>query len=367
MNFHDYKVEDFVCDESFQRYCLDGNDTDTAFWENWIATHPERQALIAEARQMIVLLSAGQGNRLEQLRQLQDGIAQYDLLRQALEKGALPIPEDTAPITPRRTRYVRRYATALAIFVPLAVWAWLFFLRAPQKPAVTTPANAAFFSAGNDPRKTVVLPDGSVIILRAHSTIALNEGFNLQNRQLTLTGEAFFDVAHDVQRPFLVHTALADIKVLGTVFNVSINKDHKQMETALFKGSVEVVWKEDANHKIILSPNQKLVIGNNIQQPITAAGAFKVAPLDADPVNHKAREIAWVRNRLEIENEPLVQIAAKLEKWYGIPVQFADEEVKGYRYSGTFESETVVKALDALQLSYPFNFKMENGVIIISK
>ncbi len=271
MNFHDYKVEDFVCDESFQRYCLDGNDTDTAFWEDWIAKHPERQGLIQEARQMIVMLSARQGNRLEQLQQLQDGITQYDLLRQALESGPLQnVPENMVPdtaIPARRNKHIRKYAAALAVIVPLVVFTWFFFLRTPQKTAVTASARPVVFSAGNDPRKTVVLPDGSVIILRAHSTIALNEGFNYQNRQLTLTGEAFFDVTHDVQRPFLVHTALADIKVLGTVFNVSINKDNKQMETALFKGSVEVAWKENTNHKIVLSPNQKLVIGHTIQQP----------------------------------------------------------------------------------------------------
>jgi transmembrane sensor len=94
---------------------------------------------------------------------------------------------------------------------------------------------------------------------------------------------------------------------------------------------------------------------------------FRIVPMSVDPVNHKAQEIAWIRNRLKIEDEPLEAIASKLQQWYGIEISFADSTVKTYRYSGTFESETVVKALEALQLSYPFNFQVDKEKIIISK
>ncbi|PSL47520.1 FecR family protein [Chitinophaga niastensis] len=356
MNFQDYEAVDFACDESFQRYCLEEDDAAILFWEDWISQYPGKKAVIQEARHMVELLSAKQGNRLEQLRHLKDGIAQYDLLQHAL----VAAPENET-ISLRR---VLPYAAILAGIVLLATTAYLFYQK--QLPHS---ADRMLISAGNELRKTVVLPDGSSIILRKNSTVELAAGFNQVNRDLTLTGEAFFDVTHDAQHPFMVHTALVDIKVLGTVFNVSAYTGNGQMETALFKGKVEVAWKAMPERKITLQPNQKLIINAATVQAPTAAGAqtYKVMPLDADPVDHKAKEIAWVRNRLEIENEPLVEIAAKLEKWYGIPVTFADDEVKNYRYSGTFESETIMKALDALQLSYPFSFRMVNGVIIISK
>ncbi|CAL1520146.1 FecR domain-containing protein [Chitinophaga sp. MM2321] len=361
MNFQDYTAADFACDESFQRYCLEGNDTDKLFWESWISQHPEKKAAVQEAVQLIAMLSARQGNRLEQLEHLRDGIQQYDMLQHALADEP---EEEVMPAPVRSTRRIMWYAAAfVAILITVAA-----VYRFNQQTSGLPGAENILISAGNDPRKTLVLPDGSSIILRKNSTVELAAGFNRLNRELTLTGEAFFDVVHDAQRPFTVHTAVADIRVLGTVFNVSVYAGQQQMETALFKGSVEVAWKGKPDQKIILTPNQKLVI-NQLTAGQTAAGTqpIRVMPLDADPVNHKAKEIAWVRNRLEIENEPLVVIAAKLEKWYGIPVTFADDEVKNYRYSGTFESETVVKALDALQLSYPFNFKMVDGGIIISK
>lgn len=347
MNFQDYEAIDFACDESFQRYCLEEQEADMQFWENWITRHPEKSAAVAEARHMVIVLSAGQGNRLEQLKHLEDGIARYELLHQALL-------EETAPVITRHSRRIWPYAAMIGGALMLAA-GLLFFLRHQSGPA----EKVAAIKAGNDPRKTVVLPDGSAIVLRQNSAIQLAPGFNHSNRSLTLTGEAFFDVTQNARFPFIVHTAALDIKVLGTVFNVSAYTGSGQTTTALFKGKIEVTLAGKPAQKIVLAPNQKLT--TNTTTP------FTVAPLDADPVNHKAREIAWVRNRLEIENEPLEQIAAKLEKWYGIRVVFADDTVKQYRYSGTFESETIIKALDALQLSYPFNFKMLNGEIIISK
>lgn len=360
MNFLDFEAADFACDESFQRYCLEENDTDVLFWESWIASHPEKAAVVEEARYMIGVLSARQGSRLEQLKHLKDGIARYDLLHMALEEA----PGRNASPSARRTSSLFKYAAAMAGMILLAGAIYLFS-RHSTPADITSPKNSVVINAGSDPRKTVVLPDGSSIILRKNSSVELAAGFNEANRKLTLTGEAFFDVTQHAQYPFIVHTAAFDIKVLGTVFNVSAYAGSHEAETALFKGKVEVTLAGKPEEKIVLQPNQKLTT-NAVTLP-TPAAPFKIVPLDADPVNHKAREIAWVRNRLEIENEPLEVIAGRLEKWYGIKVSFADEAVKHYRYSGTFESETILKALDALQLSYPFNFKMVNGEIIISK
>jgi ferric-dicitrate binding protein FerR (iron transport regulator) len=364
MNFQDYEAIDFACNESFQRYCREEHEADMAFWAAWARLHPGKAAVLEEARQLVALLSARQGGRTEQRKQLEDGLTQYELLQQALE-GALPSPADT-PHTGSRRRYWR-YAAAVGGAVVLAAGGYFFSRQQRAAHAPVETAAATIISAGDEPRKSVVLPDGSSLVLRKNSRVELAEGFNRQNRDLTLTGEAFFDVAQDARRPFTVHTSAFDIKVLGTVFNVSAYTGQPTMEAALFRGKVEITCTQGPARKIVLQPNQKLTVAAPETGRATAAPALKVAPLDADPVNHKAREIAWVRNRLEIENEPLADIAVKLEKWYGIRIAFADDAVKQYRYSGTFESETVLKALDALQLSYPFNFKMVNDTIIISK
>ncbi|NLR65921.1 DUF4974 domain-containing protein [Chitinophaga varians] len=365
MNFQDYEAIDFACDESFQRYCREEHEADIAFWAEWARQHPGKTAVLEEARQLVALLSARQGGRVEQLKHLRDGLTQYERLQHALE-GSLPaLPEEPTPVN--RYHYIRYAAAVIGGAVILAAGGYFFSRQQRAARMSSEMAAATVISAGDEPRKSVILPDGSALVLRKNSRVELAEGFNRVNRDLTLTGEAFFDVVKDVHRPFMVHTSAFDIKVLGTVFNVSAYTGHPLMEASLFRGSVEITCAQGPAQKIVLQPNQKLTIAGTATGKTTAAPVLKVLPLDADPVNHKAREIAWVRNRLEIENEPLADIAGKLEKWYGIRIAFADDAVKQYRYSGTFESETVLKALDALQLSYPFNFKMVNDTIIISK
>lgn len=339
-------AEDFLCDESFQRYCLGTDQSTTDSWEKWIGEHPEAAADIAEAKKIFAILNANQGNLQEQAAHLRDGMDRSSLLKEALE---IPSPKN-------KTRYISIAATLLVL-----LGLTLFWKYTTNKNAI--PELAATIQSGEEPRKTLVLADGSVLTMRNNSTISLSEGFGTKNRVLTLSGEAFFDVKPDPAHPFIVHTKDVSIEVLGTVFNVSAYPENVYTETALFRGKVSVTSKTDPDRTTILTPNQKLVVyAGKVRDT-----ALKVRSLAVDPQDHKAKEIAWVRNRLKIQDESLEQIAIRLQQWYGIRILITDEEVKKYSYSGTFESETVVKALEALQLSYPFSFQMEQNKIVISK
>lgn len=359
-----YTVEELVCDASFQRFCRGDEAAAVAQWTTWIAAHPEAAAVVAEARQLLAVLNGNQGNVQEQLLQLKDGIDRFDLLKQSLTDPAL--------VTPRPARHRLLYLTGAAAVVLVVAG---YFLFRPGDRLVTPPADTANSVAavvelrsGDEPRKTVVLPDGSVVTLRSNSHISLAADFNKSRRELTLSGEAFFDVTHQADRPFIVHTRAANIEVLGTVFNVRAYPAQEQIETALFRGKVSVTLKDHPEQQVILAPSMKAIVSDKGLKTVAAGkNALTVLPLSPDPVSHKAQEIAWLRNRLRIEDEPLSAIAIKLQDWYGIRIVFGDEIVKAYRYTGTFESETVVKALEALQLSYPFSFQVENEKIIISK
>jgi ferric-dicitrate binding protein FerR (iron transport regulator) len=331
MDICNASIEELVCDESFLHYCLGTDQVAGAHWEHQLLQHPDKKELVSEARRIVNILSANQGNRQDQSKLLQDG------LRQAAQLQQLLIAQ-----TPKRSKRGFLYAA-----VSIAAAGLIFFgvRQLMIKPAPVVTNTTAYVTT----KKTYILPDGSVITLRENGQLA----FSTNNREVTLEGEAFFDIKHNGSPiPFIVHTQTADITVLGTTFNVSAYPG-KETSTTLFRGKIAVNPKAQPEKKIILVPDQQLIL------PQTPVAQYKITPL----VNKKA----WVRNRLEIDNEPLEEIAKKLEKWYGIPVIFSDESVKSYRYSGTFESENVLKALEALQLSYPFNFKVNNNVIIISK
>ena len=354
MDKSSYSTEDLVCDESFRNYCNGSDPAACQFWKEWISRHPEKEPLVREARDLISILNARQGNVLEQLDQLKDGIARYELLRTSL----------AGPREIRRRYTIWKYTAGIAACLLLAAAAYLLIPRR-SAPRVEQPT-AALIRSGREPRKTVVLPDGSVVILHTNSTLQLAGGFGHTNRELTLSGEALFDITSNEAHPFIVHTAAVNVEVLGTLFNVNAYPENAFTETSLFRGKVAVSLKDHPEKKLILTPSQKWVVRNTTGIKNSPVEDRKV-PLSVDPVNHKAQEIAWVRSRIKIEDEPLETIAGKLQSWYGIPIVFTDNDVKGYRYSGTFESETVVKALEALQLSYPFNFRVEKDTIIIGK
>jgi ferric-dicitrate binding protein FerR (iron transport regulator) len=318
-------IEELVCDESFQQYCLGHDAATNSYWEDQLKLHPE---MIEEARRIVNILSANQGSRLDHSRQLQDGLRQSAQLQQLLATN-------TSKSRKRRFIYAISGIAASGLIL-FGLW---------RMVAVKQPVPTAY-TATHNPRHTYILADGTIVTLREYGTLLVDNDFGKNTREVTLTGEAFFDVKHNDQHPFIVHTRTADIIVLGTTFTVSANPG-EETETTLLSGKIAVNLKNKPEDKIVLQPNQKFIT--------------RIYKLD------KKERPAWIHSRLEIDNEPLEEIAKKLEKWYGIPVIFSDEAVKSYRYSGTFESETVIKALEALQLSYPFNFKVNNNVIVISK
>jgi transmembrane sensor len=142
----------------------------------------------------------------------------------------------------------------------------------------------------------------------------------------------------------------------------------EEMETTLIRGSIRVDSKKYPGSFAILKPNEKLTVKNNLSQESAALQTpFHIAPLVINRDTNRPQDVKWVQNRLEIENEPLSSIATKLQSWYGVEIVITDDAVKDYHYSGVFENESILKTLEALQLSYPFQFKVEENKIIISK
>ncbi len=239
-------------------------------------------------------------------------------------------------------------------------------------------------STKNGSRTKIQLPDGSTVWLNSSSKLVYdNEHFGTGIREVSLTGEAYFDVVKNPAKPFVIHTAKMDIKVLGTAFNVKCYPGEKTTETSLIRGSVEVTLK-DRQEKIMMKPNEKLIINNDevkqavapVKPIITSQKAepLKERPiielrnhLTLYPVDNSIVETAWKENRLVFSSETLEEIALKMERWYGVTIIIASEKLKKELLTGAFEVETIYQALDALQLTTPFTYKMEKNVITISK
>ena len=256
----------------------------------------------------------------------------------------------------------------------------LFFLFQPNNnnQPLTEVISSVVTKNGN--RTKIVLPDGSQIWLNAGSTIYYNNLlFNKDLREVSLNGEAYFDVVKNAAKPFIIHTKKMDIKVVGTSFNVRSYSDEKFAEAALIRGSIEVTLKDRKDQKIILKPNEKISISTDEpEQPVSRPEKeipvktnakpipqIVVKELKPNPTNNIIAEIAWTQNKLYFEDESLEDIGPMIERWFGKNVIIQNESMKKIRYTGNFENESMEDVLSYLKLSRPFNFRIENDTVII--
>lgn len=314
--------------------------------------------------------------------------ATYHLHTQRLQKQGYDLEiskQETGLLNLEKPAYFFKRKRVLAVLSIAAVIFTILFFKDFKVNTSIAKAKTAIseVSTKNGSRSKLTLPDGSTVWLNSDSKILYdNENFTTNIREVSLSGEAYFDVVKNPAKPFVIHTAKMDIKVLGTAFNVKSYPGDKTTETSLIRGSVEVTLK-NRPEKIIMKPNEKLIINNDDiiatatvknqvtkhQQPIQKANPIiELSHLTFSTKDSSVVESVWVQNRLEFSNETLEEIAIKMERWYGnVSIVIADEVLKKEQLNGIFEKETVYQALDALQLSTPFTYKVNNNVITITK
>lgn len=229
-------------------------------------------------------------------------------------------------------------------------------------------------------KSKIQLPDGSTVLLNAGSRLTYGKDFGRQLREVNLSGEAFFDVKKNSEIPFVIHTSNINIKVLGTMFNVKAYPEDKKTETSLIRGSIEVTIKNRPNDKIILSPNEKLVVENSDTKEVLSHNSVKINPetINSQPlisvnklryssVDSSIAETQWTENRLVFRDESFAEIALNMERWYAVELIIDDSELAEVRLTGSFENETIEQALEALKLSTPFQYDKKGTKIIIHR
>jgi len=271
----------------------------------------------------------------------------------------------------------------LVLIAGLCWWGREYFIPAEPKniaaSANQTQDNAAsVISTKNGSKTNVVLPDGTQVWLNAGSKLSYTKSFGNNIREVTLTGEAFFDVVHNAEKPFIIHTVSMNIKVLGTRFNVKSYPTDKATEATLIRGSIEVSFKDRPAEKIILKPNEKIIVANSngaalkpikeklpdavANEPIVAVSGLTYYQHSRDVV-----ETSWVENKLIFQNESFEELARQLERWYGVTIRFKNPDLQLLYFTGDFKNESITQALDALKLSNNFNYIIDGNNITIFK
>ncbi len=202
-----------------------------------------------------------------------------------------------------------------------------------------------------------------------------------------LSGEAYFDVAHDKDKPFIVNTNEINIKVFGTEFNVKAYPGEKHIETTLVNGIISVSGKYGkigGNETVILRPNQKLIITKTEKSLNTEISDFRTDIADNEKKELiKTRKFeanldlkkqvqtdvitAWKDKKLLFRDESFEHVATKMERWYDVDIHFEDEKLKDFKYWGSFDDETIEQALEALRLTTPFNYALKKRNVYITR
>ena len=197
----------------------------------------------------------------------------------------------------------------------------------------------------------VVLADGTKVWLNSASRLIYPQSFMGKERWVVLSGEAFFDVAHDAERPFIVETSRMNVKVLGTRFNVNDYEYNEEVSTTLVNGSVEIF--SGGQQAFRLVPGEQAYGKEN--------------ELEKREVNVRLYT-SWIDGKFLFNNTELEEIAKQISRWYDVEIFFSSENVKKVRFTGAIVK---FKPLDDLvrmiESTSQVRFSVKGKTIVISE
>jgi len=200
------------------------------------------------------------------------------------------------------------------------------------------------------------LSDGTIVSLNAGTTLRYPEQFGINgNRNVYLSGEAFFEVAKDKTHPFIVHANQADIEVLGTTFNVSAYPENPTVNSTLIEGSIQMSEAVNSSNAILLKPNQMATWQNNSKKLILK---------EVDP----ALYAAWTKGELAFKDTPFSTIAKIIQRTYDVEIINENSDLARQNFTGTIKisESSVENILELLKRDTPFNYSITHKTITIT-
>jgi transmembrane sensor len=244
--------------------------------------------------------------------------------------------------TPKR---LLRILTRVAAILLLPVLGLLIYTNLPDNDRFAANLNEFVVEAPAGSRMHIELGDGTKVYLNHGSKLKYPYRFDGDIRKVFLTGEAFFEVAHNEKVPLIVGTNHLDVMATGTAFNVSAYQDDSAVETTLVEG--RVILYERKNNKEIkaLTPGECLKFD-------TQKNSYLLE------TENTLKYTAWKDGLLVFKNDNVENIAKKLARWYNIDVEITSQKIKEYPFTATFTDETLSQVLELLTLATPVSYQL---------
>lgn len=254
----------------------------------------------------------------------------------------------------RKKRKLVRYVLQYAAIGILLIASTFFFTKSfIENDTRSNEVNTLYVPAGQ--RAQLTLQDGTSVWLNAQSTLTYPAHFSGKTRHVTVLGEAYFDVAENRKKPFIVSTQHIEMKVLGTQFNVYSYPEAGYIQTDLVEGSLKVYERQSEKTAITLKPNEQVTIKKG-----------EMAISQIPNVDH----FLWKNGVYTFDNERLLDIIEKLQLYYDVKIIVKDPEIFNVRYTGKFrQRDGIDEILRIIRKIRKFNVEKDtdNNIITLTK
>lgn len=255
----------------------------------------------------------------------------------------------------RRKRAGSYWQAAAIILVMLASTVFYVWQQGPVKE-VAEAGKPALYAAGSDKQKALTLSDGTRIRLNSNARIRIPEGYGRSSREITLEGEAYFEVVHNEQKPFVIHTSRATIKDLGTAFNVRALPDEQNVQVAVTEGKVSV-WSDRQTEE----EATELIPGQFGYLDLTR----RTMQVDQFGVDNY---LSWMNGRMKFDQAPLDKVSMQLGRIYDVSFRYSDDTLRQRSLTTDFSRGSLEKTLEVISLTLRIDYRMDaNKVIWLQK
>jgi len=273
-------------------------------------------------------------------------------LKQDVGGGRTHAPDRT-PAPARTVSIKRRWWMAAAVVLVLVLGSLTWHVMGPRRsqPAVAIQQPQAGEKQTGFIRH-ITLPDGTHVVLQANSQLDYPEKFMGKAREVVLSGEAYFDVAEDKRKPFIIYTGRIRTTVLGTAFNIRALPDDKKITVSVTTGKVKV---EDNRRLLaVLTPDQQVTY-----RPVTAV-------VSKDSVNAISLVTDWTKQDMVFEGQSFEEVVTTLGRRYGVEIRFKNEALKKCTIKAFFNgTESLDKVLDILCVISNASHSMPDGKTVL--
>lgn len=341
-------------DEYFQRWVYSPDQETNAYWNEYLTAHPSQRQAVEEARAFLENIGSRESTHGEDVPDTAIQAIKVNFNKAIDRHESEAARKWDASLRDTKDRSIKfSYLAAATIFLA-ALLIGAIFLQRRSEPNLLQVLTLQEQETPHGELRHFELSDGTQVWLNASSTLRHPADFsNAESREVYLEGEAFFDVAENKEKPFVVRTAGVSIKVTGTTFNVKSYAVDHFVETALVTGEVAIASDRNDAMSVTLQPNQRALFRK-------------------DSGNIELKEVAnindlteWRNGWMIFDDQPFSDIRQTLERWYGVTILVEDENSLSCTFSGKFKDKTLQEVLEIFCHTVPIRYRIEGSNVLI--